>query len=227
MSDIRRYAVITTRGERPAELAECYAAAHAQTYRFGHPGVVVVDNSNHGIRIGTGIGVPMIWDPHQPPNLSRLWNHGLNRVAKLAAAEGLGQWDVAVLNDDAVIPPYWFEQLGHAMRSNACAAAGYGPVDRVTVHDSPGTTRLDERMPGWAFLLRGEAGIRADEQFRWWCGDNDIDMQARRLGGTLIYPGDHVKHYFPDQSTATRPELQAMTGPDMARFVEKWGWRPW
>lgn len=222
MTDIRRYAVITTRGERPDELAECYAAVRPQTDE-----TVLVDNSDRGVKIGTHLGIPTVWDPHQPPNLSRLWNHGLNRVAALAAEAGATRWDVAVLNDDAILPPHWFRELGPEMRLQMCVAAGYGPVGRITVHRQPGRTFLEERMPGWAFLLAGETGIRADEQFHWWCGDNDIDMQARELGGTLIHPGDDVKHYFPDQSTATRPELQAMTGPDMARFVEKWGWRPW
>lgn len=224
---IRQYAVITTRGERPAELTECFEAAHCQISPGRGCGVVVVDNSDQGVRIGTHLGIPTVWDPHQPPNLSKLWNLGLNRVAKLAADEGVERYDVAVLNDDAVIPPWWFEQLGSAMREHRCVAAGYGPVDRIVVHREPGTTRLHERMPGWAFLLRGEVGIRADERFRWWCGDNDIDMQSRRAEGTLIHPRDEVKHYYPDQSTATRPELQALTGPDMARFVDKWGWRPW
>lgn len=225
--EIRRYAVITTRGERPDELAECFDAARHQTGYGEICRAVLVDNSDHGVKIGTHLNIPTVWDPHQPPNLSRLWNHGLNRVAKLAAQEGATQFDVAVLNDDAIIPPWFMDQLGSEMRLQMCVAAGYGPVDRITVHRQPGTTRLHERMPGWAFLLLGESGIRADEQFRWWCGDNDLDMQARERGGTLIHPDDRVKHYYPDMSTATRPELQAMTGPDMERFVAKWGWRPW
>lgn len=225
---IPRFAVITTRGERPTELAECYNAAHAQV-TYGPPGchVVVVDNSDHGVRVGTGVGIPMVWDPHQPPNLSRLWNRGLNRVATMARDLGLQQWNVAVLNDDAVIDEDWFGTLSLAMRANDCVAAGFGPVGRQVIHRTPGQTALHERMPGWAFLLAGEYQLRADETLHWWCGDNDLDMQARQAGGTLIQPGDQVKHYYPDQSTATRPELQARTGVDMTIFVQKWGFRPW
>jgi len=233
MDRIPRYAVITTRGERDKELREAVAAARAQD-----AWVVVVDNSDRGIYLNRGIylddlkrlddlKVPLtavLHHPEQPPNLSRLWNVGLERTENSARSV---IWDVAVLNDDAILPPDWFDRLSTPMRLGGCYAAGFGPVHEPVFHRVPGLTALHERMPGWAFLLRGEGRLRADESLRWWCGDNDLDMQARRLGGTLIMPRDEVRHLYPDQSTATRPELQARTGVDMQLFVEKWGFRPW
>jgi hypothetical protein len=112
------------------------------------------------------------------------------------------------------------------MRERGAAAGGFGPVSRPVLHTVPRPTALHERLPGFAFMLAGERGARIDEQFQWWCGDNDIDMQSRLLGGTLILPGQ-VLHHFPDQSTYQNPALAARPAIDMALFVQKWGFRPW
>src|SRR6185369_583717 len=225
MDRIPRYVVITTRGERDKELREAVAAAQAQD-----AWVVVVDNSDRGDYFDDHRHPLVVVEhhPEQPPNLSRLWNVGLGRVA-VANMSGTARtmYDVAVCNDDAILPPDWFDRLSTPMRLGGCYAAGFGPVLEPVFHREPGLTALHERMPGWAFLLRGEGNLRADERFAWWCGDNDLDMKARTLGGTLIMPRDEVRHLYPDQSTSTRPELQARTGVHMQLFVEKWGFRPW
>jgi GT2 family glycosyltransferase len=143
-------------------------------------------------------------------------------------ASGHREWEVVVLNDDAIVPPGYVQELSRQMRSAGAAAAGYrhtGPV----LHKKLGPTRLgpDERLPGHAFMLAGEHNLRFDERLRWWCGDNDMDLQARRKGGTLILPGDPVQHLHPDESTASSGVLQHQTGLDMKVFVDKWGFRPW
>jgi len=218
-----RYAVIPTRGNRMDELRRCAEAIASQV-----SGIVVIDNTDDGSVWDVGLNgfrwpdTHIIHDPEQPPNLSRLWNLGIDYCRQ--RADGVGQWEVAVLNDDVIVPPYWFAELGTQMRSASCAAAGYGP--RLAVHRTPGTTDLMDRLPGFAFILAGETGIRADEDLRWWCGDNDLDMQARAISGTLIWPGE-VVHLYPDLSTYFNPVLQAQTGLDMDRFVKKWGFRPW
>lgn len=221
-----RYVVVPTRGNRPDELRRCLDAATGQADY-----VYVVDNSDdqrllhatdpfHGVTVLYGVG--------QPPNLSRLWNIGINAVGRHADACGFDTWDVAVLNDDAIISPGWFDGLSSHMRGYGCHAAGYGPVLVPTAHIAPGVTRLEARLPGYAFLLRGESELLADERLQWWCGDNDLDMQARQAGGTLILPDPGmVQHLYPDQSTAADGRLQHQTGIDMATFVEKWGFRPW
>jgi hypothetical protein len=193
--------------------------------------VYLVDNSDdlrYLYATDPFVGVTVLPGRGQPPNLSRLWNLGLNAAYRHAFACDWETFDVAVLNDDAIIQPGWFEKLSAEMRGFGCHAAGFGPVLVPTVHLAPGMTRLEARMPGWAFLLRGETGLLADERLQWWCGDNDLDMQARVAGGTLILPGEQmVQHLYPDQSTAASGELMRQTGVDMATFVQKWGFRPW
>jgi glycosyltransferase involved in cell wall biosynthesis len=232
-----RYAVITTRN-RSSELARAVAALTGQVQQ-----VIVVDNNDMGSPhrvtpnpaadsppdrvIWSSINV-VLWDPEQPPNLSRLWNLGIDWAREHAARVGEDRWDVAVLNDDAIVPPGWFDQLAVPMRNWGCAAASAGLSDGTPgsrIHRTPGTTSLHQRMQGFAFILKGEAGLRADERLRWWCGDNDLDMQARAAGGTLVAATPVIEHLHPDQSTTG--VLAEQTGIDMATFVDKWGFRPW
>jgi glycosyltransferase involved in cell wall biosynthesis len=153
----------------------------------------------------------------QPGNLSRAWNLGIE-VAD-AEAGGHETWDIIVLNDDAIIPEGWVEAVSHAMREHGAAAGCSGLHDVIL--RQPGPVNLSMRMQGWAFMLRGEAKLRADEQFEWWYGDSDLDWQARQAGGMSMIRGYPTQNRFADQSTHGIRQVQAAA--DGARFLEKWG----
>lgn len=225
-----RYAIIATR-DRPAELAAVVNALHAQGAT-----IVVVDNGSDPPAVppidhGTGGPLPnaptVIVDFEQPPNLSRLWNLALAEVKEQAARRGLTRWDVAVVNDDAVLPDGWFDTCAAALRETGSAAACSDPHGRLrspllkTAPDADVFTR----MCGWAFLLRGEAGLRFDEQFRWWFGDTDVDWRARAAGGMVIVPGYPVGNLHANSTTTG--VLAAQAGRDRATFADKWGSVPW
>lgn len=217
---MNRFAVIPTRGDRDEELCRCIAAIQPQVDM-----VIVVDNSDNG-RYFNDRRPPectVVHSPEQPPNLSRLWNLGID-WARAHAREGLLPF-IAVLNDDAIVPTAWFAEVEANMREFGCYAGAFadGPL---VIHREPGVTALDRRMPGYAFIIRGN--LRADERLRWWCGDNDLDMQARQAGGTVLcrqFDLGPAQHLYPDQST--RGVLAEQAALDMATFVEKWGFRPW
>ena len=195
--------------------------------------VYVIDNGddpNLAAPVEEGDDAPswyVLQAPMRPPNLSKLWNIGLVQASYWAQVTEHDEWDVAVLNDDAIIPPGWFDAVAVAMRrlGGAAGSTGLGSGLTAILHQQPGVTNLAYRMQGHAFVLRGEAGLRADERLSWWCGDNDLDMQARLKGGTLIMGGWPVEHLHPDEST--RGELAAQTAVDMQTFVDKWRFRPW
>lgn len=224
MPSPRRYAVIPTYN-RPEVCLRAIAAAVGEADH-----VYVIDNGDDPA-LAAPVSDSREWyvlrTPMRPPNISKLWNIGIDLAAVHARGADLEEWDVAVLNDDAIIPPGWFDAVSHQMRTWGAAAGSSGYSDKSTsyLHRTPGTTALAHRMQGHAFILRGEAGLRADETLQWWCGDNDLDMQARKAGGTVIIGGYPVEHLHPDQST--RGELAAQTAVDMQTFVDKWGWRPW
>lgn len=213
------YAVIPTYN-RPQALRQCLESACPQ---FDE--VLVINNGDMPV-VPDPPNVTVLMDGEQPPNLSRLWNVGLD-WAQIHATRNTpgGWWGVAVLNDDAILPLGWAETVAKPLQTGMAVASCTGPVNTPVVHRHPGTTNLHERLTGYAYMLSGPPGVRADVGLRWWCGDNDIDMASRVAGGTVVLPNPQVTHLYPDQST--RGELAAQAQRDMAAFVEKWGFRPW
>lgn len=212
------YAVIATHN-RPADLADCLTAVRDQVHH-----VIVIDNAS-APPVAVDAADTVIADPEQPPNLSRLWNVGIDYAAQHAAANAAYAWDVLILNDDLVPGPGLAPGLQAAMRDAGCDIASPGP-HHVAFHQ-PGPVNLATRLLGFCFLLRGESGIRADETIRWWAGDDDLGQQACARGGRLVVPGLTWTHRHPDESTHTRPELRAQADLDMAAFAAKWGFAPW
>jgi hypothetical protein len=80
-------------------------------------------------------------------------------------------------------------------------------------------------MCPWAFILRGEVGLRADEKFGWWWGDTDLDWQACAAGGVLLLPGPVPANTLANSTTVGALAEQA--GRDGQYFTAKWGRRPW
>jgi hypothetical protein len=138
------------------------------------------------------------------PNISAMWNLGLDAVAFRARSM---YYDVALLNDDAIVPPEWFHNVTQAMRWYGAAA---GAVQQ----------RNDPRMAGFAFILDGKQELRADEQFQWWYGDTDIARRAERLGGLALAPGREVEHRHPNSTTVG--ELAEIAAEDHKRYRRKW-----
>jgi GT2 family glycosyltransferase len=186
--------------------------------------IIVIDNASDPWV--SNVNALIYRDPQQPPNLSRLWNLGLTLAAGSAMAFRAETWDVAILNDDAEPYPGWMDKVCAPLREQGAAASCVMPVGQLLIH-GPGTAPgIGTRVSGWAFALKGEQGFRFDEQFQWWCGDDDLSMWAREEGGGLaIVPGPEVPNSLANGGTTG--ELLAQTAIDMQRFVDKHGKRPW
>jgi glycosyltransferase involved in cell wall biosynthesis len=223
MSDPGRYALIVTYN-RPQLLVRCVEAIRDQVDL-----IMIVDNSTEDLirkdRIGAHVMVMRY--QMQPPNLSLFWNMGLRAIEHTAHTRGQKEWDVAVLNDDAIPPPGWFVVVSDAIRKhNAVAGCSGGPTGSDPVVYGPeAQPAVHTRLAGWAFVLRGEHALRADERFKWWCGDDDLSMQARNAGGLVVVPGMGVPNTEADSTTVGT--LMTQSAIDMQSFVDKWGKRPW
>jgi glycosyltransferase involved in cell wall biosynthesis len=211
-----RAAVIATHN-RPHELQRCVDSIRDQVDH-----IIVIDNASDPVVAVRDVHI--VHDDEQPPNLSRLWNRGLKYARYYADNETT--WDVAILNDDAIVWDGWFSHVSTHMRAStadvACVSQYY-PVPTLLGWNVP--FAISTRVTGWAFMLRGEAGLRFDEQFRWWCGDDDISAQARASGGLMMIPGPVVANTLAD--TTTTGVLAEQSARDMQAFVDKWGRRPW
>lgn len=217
MTDRFTAAIIPTYN-RPEVALDCVRSLIGQVHE-----ILVIDN---------GDAVPMVYDtehawtqwqvtpyPEHPGNLSRAWNVGIRKWSEWVASDA---FDLVIVNDDAIIPEGWVKAVGDRMREQGAVAACSGPYDHVL--REPGIVSYHERMQGWAFMLAGEKGLEADEQFEWWCGDTDLDWRARQAGGMAMVRGFPVPNRFADQSTHGIRAEQA--NADAAKFYAKWGMRP-
>lgn len=192
-------------------------------------GLVVVDNNDEPAPPQTYLSpsFPVIVAhlPGYPPNLSALLNAGYDHAA--AAVPDGTPWNVCYFNDDVVVPPGWAISLERVMRQNGAAAAytdRLARTDPVLMHNPP-MSQADS-MTCWACMLRGELNVRWDEQFRWWYGDNDLDLRCRlEQGGVVAVPGSAPDHKHPSEQTFADGELSRLAHEDGARFHSKWNGR--
>jgi hypothetical protein len=237
MRDIPRAAIVPTHSsatlDRRAELRALVEAVSPQVDL-----IVIIDNASdppldhRDVRAWTyGATSHLLWDAEQPPNLARLWNLGLRFVEKSMENHDLDRWDVAILNDDAVVPAGWFDAVTGPLRAHPTAVVGctpaYGDPYREPLLKAVPDSDLYNRMCPWAFVTEGEIGLRADERMRWWWMDSDFDFRARRAGGVLHVPGPQVINSRANESTNAVPELGEQAGRDGLMFEKIWGYRPW
>jgi hypothetical protein len=231
------WAVVPTRHRDydPDGLVECLRAIGEQV-----TGTVVVDNNDEKIDALPWTGSPVFLVHHveQPPNLSRLYNIGM-AAATTFAVEGSvltspaedRAWNLALLNDDVLVPPGWVQMLSDALRETKAAAAYIDRAGRSR-YAAPQFTQtpaagFGDTMTCWACLVRGEWGIRWDEDLRWWYGDNLLDLQCRlEEGGVVVVPGDVPVHKHPSKATVESTALSEQAWKDEQTFKEKvkrWG----
>lgn len=190
--------------------------------------IFLIDNTEDGSLGDTPVpeNLTVQWEPLAPVNLSYLWNVGLTLAWQKAQELSAESWDVAILNDDAIVPGGWFDVVSGAMRAHGAAAGcSRNHHGGVLVHREAKPVNLFYRMSGWAFILAGEKGARANEQLKWWFGDDHLDWLSRKLGGVAVVPGYEPEHLA--ENGQVTPELQEQIAKDAAAFVAYWGMRPW
>ena len=71
-------------------------------------------------------------------------------------------------------------------------------------------------------LLNLNFKVRPDNRFKWWYGDNDLQMQAQLIN-KYIYVSVEVTHLESGGLTKENPLLQKFAEVDHYRFINKWG----
>lgn len=229
MSRPGRVAVIPTR-DRHDMVRDCVNSVLDQVdavYIIDNGSVPPIDAEQWPMGEGnTFVGSAMV--DLDPPNISVLWNIGLELAEHSRRYAGREHCDVVVLNSDVIVPSGWVDALSSAMRSTT-AVLGYpdqfGGQQQI-LHAKAEPVDLRQRITGYAYMLRGEAELRLDESMAWWFSDDDLDWRAREAGGALLVPGIPVRHLDPNGSTNARIELQEQAGRDRETFIAKWGRAP-
>jgi hypothetical protein len=219
ISPVRQYAIIPSRDRR--EMLK--ALVNNLTEQGLH--VVIVDN---------GYDPKLEFDPavkiisyNKSPNLSQMWNIAFNYIEGIEWILETKHWNVSVFNDDTLIPDHWIDYVSDGLRENDVVIActdPYGTLTQPLIKRSR-DGNISTRMCPWAFMVRGEAGLRADENMAWWWGDTDLDWQACENGGVLLLPGCTTQNTLANSTTFGALAEQA--GRDAEYFAQKWGGRPW
>ena len=190
--------------------------------------VVIVDNGYDPPLTSASASrrIHVVRDMSQPQNISRWWNIGLDHVDQVRESDA---YAVAIINDDVETPESFVQNIAQRMwdRGAALAYPNQHNAPHDILHREPGPIDLTQRIVGYAFVLDGRRGIRADEQLEWWYGDDDLDWTARTLGGSLLVHDVKVNHLSPNGWQAESPNLVTQTVLDRERFLVKWGRTPW
>ena len=145
-------------------------------------------------------GVNNIWDL-EPVNIHRWWNRGID-VARTFGADY-----IAVLNDDVKLRNNPINKIAQSMKE----------LNAIIGYPLPYTGHIS----GYCWVLDIKSNIRADENFRWWFGDDDIRIRAA-LQGEIAYVPVEVEHIHPNHLTSTNEELMKLTKADEEYFKKKW-----
>lgn len=167
-----------------------------------------------------------------PINIQRWWNRGIDEAVRRGATA------VAVLNDDVRIAPRGLESMYNALSETGTTIASpsrpeWGPG----VHKG----RLVPYRPvlwGACWVLDVSSPLRPDERYRWWYGDNDLDIRARRNFRGIVSVDVAFENTNTGESTSLSVPLQELAAVDgttfwkqygtlmrITRFIERWSWR--
>lgn len=188
-----RAAVIPTHS-RPMDFSDCVAAIRPQVDQ-----VIAVAHGlpAQGYALNTeGVDDVVLYESNIP-NISAMWRKGMSR------AESGTRW-VAVLNDDAIVSPGWFDTL-------QLDADTFGSVG-ASGPRGPGS----DKISGFAFILDITSDVKPDERFRWWYSDDAIQRRCEAAGGFTICDRAAVEHRYPDKSTVG--VLRRIAREDRPRF---------
>lgn len=164
-----------------------------------------------------------------------LWNAAIRRAGRLD-----GRANVVLLNDDIKIPKHFISRLTEALREDDdawCTYPNYNmpiPNDRGCEHrliPTRGTLR-NGGLWGCAFALRAELYRDGElplisEQFRIWCGDDDLVKQIDLAGKKVCRVDDLALEHHASTTFQKHPELHAIGWEDVERFKAKYGAEAW
>jgi hypothetical protein len=147
-------------------------------------------------------------DDLEPTNIHRWWNAGID----YAVARGARY--VLVINDDVLLGDDTVAALLGGLQATGAALATPGAAGLVT---DPAKYH-GRTLVGSCWLLDTASGLRPDESYRWWYGDDDLDWRARRDHGGVVSVPCTFEHLHPNHLTSTTPALLDLAVIDQHRW---------
>lgn len=196
------HVVVPSRGDDQDSLMKLVEASGLDVESF-----VLVRTAPTGLPIPGAVCV----DDFGDINIQRWWNAGLRE------AQQRGSQYVAFLNDDVSLSNRTIPDLVQACRETGATVSTPGLKRNLYTSSYPLLWKLDGAM----WVMNARHGLSLDEGFRWWMGDRDMEMQARRYGRGVATVQTHYAHQAGD-ATLSSFELQQLLIADKARFAQKY-----
>lgn len=192
------FATVPTRGDHPDLLAKLVSNSQLPLENF-----IIVRTSECEVPPGV-----IVVDSFETLNIQKWWNAGIHS-AELAGADF-----IAVLNDDITIAPGTIQRMVEAARTTGATIVTYGVTPRFFRSRFP----IQRVLDGAIWLLDLKSGLRPDERFRWYFGDDDLDIRARRDHNGVSVVSLDYEHLHVGIRTSQSTELADLTVGDRAEF---------
>ena len=193
------FLTLPTRGDHPEVLERVVAESMLPRDRI----VIVRTDASAEVPLGT-----VVVDDFGEVNIQRWWNLGIEEACQRGASV------VAVVNDDIVVSADGLATLEAELHRHKATIAT--PGRRLKLHRN--RIPLQPVLVGSLWLLDVSHGLRPDEAYRWWFGDDDLDIRARsRFAGIITVPLSFL-HLHAGGSTEGSAKLQALVGLDQQHF---------
>ena len=136
-----------------------------------------------------------------PLNIQAWWNVGIDYAKKHGARY------VAVLNDDVSLSPTFLQKM----------------LERMLFDETSLVIPVNKGEAGWGhcWIIDTSHAIKPDERFAWWCGDHDLEIQAKRAKGVSYIPL-MVPNLHANELTQQSSEFGRMVKKDMWKFRSKY-----
>lgn len=200
---------VPTAGNRTALLADLVSNSGLPSNQ------IIVIATRPGVRVPQGV---ILIEDLGVPNIQRWWNRGIDE------AQRRGSTHVAVVNDDVVISRETLPRLMGALdRTGAAIASPSRHPFRNGLHRKV-FLQYEPRLWGSLWMLRLASGLRPDERYHWWYGDNDLDIRARRHFGGVALVDVMFDHLHPGIGLSLSPQLQEFCSADASTFESQYAW---
>ena len=153
-----------------------------------------------------------------------------NRFVNLAIANCQNPL-IGILNNDVVFEPLWLSKIITAMNDfNLDSASSFCP--EANTHKGLENKisigwNVSREFSGWCIVLKREALnkiLPLDEQFKFWCVDNDMAMSLSNLNLKHALIGDSIVHHLGGQTLFTQSDetISHLTGDMVKLFTKKY-----
>ena len=150
-------------------------------------------------------------------NIQRWWNRGIDEAVSRGATA------VAVLNDDVRVGPNALRELHEAlMDSGAAVASPTRPGEPAKLYRGR-VVPYSPKIWGCFWLVDVNSGLRPDERYEWWYGDNDLDIRARREYRGIVTVEVDYEHVHSGEATGGSNRFQEIIRRDESTFQSDYG----